>query len=105
MGLKGRALRTFPAALERKMGASLDSTLVPALRDRIAQPVLILHDASDKEVPLSDGQAIADALPDARLEKTEGLGHRRILKSQEVTRRAAEFLSDRHSSTSPTSGP
>lgn len=94
MGLKGRALERFPAELEKRMGVSLDATLVPALKDRIAQPVLIIHDTTDKEVPVSDGQAIADALQNARLERTEGLGHRRILKAQEVTKRAAEFLAE-----------
>ncbi|MFL1486304.1 alpha/beta hydrolase [Marinobacter sp. LN3S78] len=94
MGLKGRALDSFPAALQKKMGVSLGATSVPSLRDRIVQPVLIIHDISDKEVPVTDGQAIADALPNAQLEKTEGLGHRRILKAQEVTKRAAEFLAE-----------
>ncbi|MFL1407227.1 alpha/beta fold hydrolase [Marinobacter sp. M1N3S26] len=76
------------------MGVSLNETLVPALKNSITQPVLVIHDISDKEVPVSDGQTIADALPDARLEKTEGLGHRRILRAQEVTKRAAQFLSE-----------
>jgi hypothetical protein len=37
-------------------------------------------------------EAIVSAWPEARLIKTEGLGHRRILKDQKVIAEVADFI-------------
>ncbi|GGK86778.1 alpha/beta fold hydrolase [Mangrovihabitans endophyticus] len=47
--------------------------------DQITAPVLVVHDADDKEVAVRHGQRIAQAFPGAELIVTHGLGHRRIL--------------------------
>lgn len=57
-------------------------------------PVLVVHDRGDKEVPLADGQAVADSWPAAQLVETAGLGHRRILHDAAVIARAAAFIAD-----------
>ena len=63
-------------------------------------PALIIHDRDDADVPLKDGQAIAQAA-NAELVITEGLGHRRILRDKDVIRRTIDFIDryvpDRHS--------
>ncbi|MBC8067555.1 MAG: alpha/beta fold hydrolase [Deltaproteobacteria bacterium] len=55
-------------------------------------PVLVVHDRGDKEVPLADGQAVADSWPEASMVETTGLGHRRILHDAAVIARVAEFI-------------
>jgi pimeloyl-ACP methyl ester carboxylesterase len=57
-------------------------------------PLLVVHDRQDREVPLSDGEAIASAWPGARLVTTAGLGHKRILRDAEVVAQAVAFLSE-----------
>jgi pimeloyl-ACP methyl ester carboxylesterase len=54
--------------------------------------VLVFHDSRDARVPLREGAAIARAWPGARLVRTRGLGHHRILRDRGVIRRSVEFL-------------
>lgn len=55
-------------------------------------PVLVLHDRDDEEIPWEEGRHVAERLPDGRLESTEGLGHRRILRDPGVVQRTVEFV-------------
>jgi pimeloyl-ACP methyl ester carboxylesterase len=81
------------ARLERRLGIDLDDF---DLSRRVgAGPVLVIHDRYDREVPWSDGLAIAQAWPRASFLSTSGLGHRRILRDGTVTARAAAFVSER----------
>jgi len=54
--------------------------------------MLVFHDSRDARVPLRDGAAIARTWPGARLVRTQGLGHHRILRDRGVIRRSADFL-------------
>lgn len=60
---------------------------------RIDQPVLVIHGADDPVLPLANGQALAAAIPGARIEVLAGVGHElpaRILPLIEA--RIAGFL-------------
>lgn len=46
---------------------------------RLKLPTLLLHDSKDRAAPLAAAQALAAALPQARLQVSCGLGHRRLL--------------------------
>lgn len=81
------------ARLERRLGIDLEDF---DLSRRVgAGPLLVVHDRHDREVPWSDGLAIARAWPRASFLSTSGLGHRRILRDEAVTARAAAFVVDR----------
>jgi proline iminopeptidase len=72
-----RALRRncCPGGVARQalaVAASGDRT--PQLRS-IAAPTLVIHGAADPMVPLACGQDTAQAIPNARLEVIEGMGH------------------------------
>ena len=41
----------------------------------IAAPTLIIHGSEDRMLPVSNGEAIARAMPDARFERYDGVGH------------------------------
>jgi len=64
--------------------------VLPGLRAR----GLVIHDRDDDEVPLADGRAIAAGWPQARLEVTVGLGHRRVLRDEGVRAMVAAHLAD-----------
>jgi hypothetical protein len=57
-------------------------------------PLLVVHDENDREVPIASGELVASAWPGAVLERTRGLGHRRILRDRRVIERVAEFATN-----------
>lgn len=67
-----------------------DLTAQPVLREL---PLLVVHDASDREVPLAEGERVARA-HGAELHVTRGLGHLRILTDREVVDRVASFVTN-----------
>ncbi|WP_424520553.1 hypothetical protein [Rubrivirga sp.] len=52
--------------------------------------MLLVHDRSDREVPFEDGGRAGQAA--TAFWATDGLGHRRILRSDAVIARVVEFL-------------
>lgn len=60
-------------------GAPLEAYEPAWLAARLPQPTLLLHDHEDRAAPIVHAQALADALPRARLLASRGLGHRRLL--------------------------
>jgi pimeloyl-ACP methyl ester carboxylesterase len=79
--------------LARRLGIAVDD--VDLVRRVGSTPLLVIHDRHDREVPWSEGEAIARAWPGASLVSTSGLGHRRILRDGAVTARASAFVVDR----------
>jgi pimeloyl-ACP methyl ester carboxylesterase len=53
---------------------------------------LIIHDEDDREIPVGEGAAFARSWPGAELVVTSGLGHRRILRDEQVVARTVDFL-------------
>jgi len=56
------------------------------------QPLLVIHDSLDREVPLGEGRRHVRNWPRARLLETRGLGHRRVLDDPTVIQATAEFI-------------
>lgn len=65
--------------------------ILPALR----APALVIHDSDDREVPIAHGEHYAAHWPGARLLRTRGLGHRRILGDAAVVAAATAFAAAR----------
>ncbi|MDP1735331.1 MAG: alpha/beta fold hydrolase [Sulfuritalea sp.] len=57
------------------------------------QPLLVIHDANDREVALSEGLRHARNWPRGRLLQTSGLGHRRVLDERLVIEATVDFVS------------
>lgn len=89
----GHVMALMRARSERWLGASWDEFDIPLLARSQSAPLLVLHDRDDDEVAWSDGAAIAQAWPGARLVTTTGLGHRRILRDAQVVSQAVSFVS------------
>jgi len=81
----------FAGQLVGKRASELDAVNTPRA---IQVAMLIIHDQSDIEVPLSESERLLSRFKDAELYITQGLGHRRILKSKEVIEKVCEFLRD-----------
>lgn len=82
--------------IERLAGRPLSdfdpSTLAARTGDPLP-PTLIVHDRRDKEVPYAEGERLDAAWPNATLITTDGLGHQRILRDDDVIKQAVAFLS------------
>ena len=63
--------------------------------DELAQlrlPALFVHDSGDTDVPFEQTLRLSARIPGARLIKTYGLGHYRILRDHAVVRAIADFV-------------
>jgi pimeloyl-ACP methyl ester carboxylesterase len=92
LGLPPAWVPEFSLRFARRGGFTWDQLEVPAVAPGLKAALRVFHDAEDREVPIAEGEAIVAAWPGAELHRTEGLGHRRILKSPEVQAKAVSFL-------------
>jgi pimeloyl-ACP methyl ester carboxylesterase len=58
----------------------------------IRVPTLLVHDADDAIVPVTEAYALGNALPNARVQETKGLGHERILRDETTVKTVLSFL-------------
>lgn len=56
------------------------------------RPLLAVYDKGDPRVRHTDADALAEIWPGARLVKTEGYGHNRILRAEETLQSVREFI-------------
>jgi pimeloyl-ACP methyl ester carboxylesterase len=84
LGLSDRAKAVFDAQLEVIVGQSAGELGSSELAATLRHPALIIHSRDDREIPFSDAEAIARAWPHGHLLAVDGLGHRRILRSESV---------------------
>lgn len=88
-GFGPRTVEQMIIRIERLAGRSLSDfdprTMITG------RPTLIIHDRQDKESPYADGVSLAESWPNAELITTDGLGHQRILRDDEVIRNAVDF--------------
>ena len=95
LGLSPRVRALMQTRVEHRVGLPWTAFDVTRLAPALTVPVLVVHDRGDAEVPWQHGVAIARAWPGATMLATEGLGHRRILRSPEVLRAAVDFVAAR----------
>ena len=76
--------------IEHRFGIPWDQFEVGARTGN--QPMLVIHDRKDKEIPFGEGLRYAEVWPGARMLETCGLGHRRILSDPTVIGTAVEFI-------------
>lgn len=78
--------------IERRFQMKFEDLYIPSLVTRFAIPAMIIHDREDLDIPFSEGEAIAQAWPGARLVEAEGVGHHAIMRDEEIAARIADFL-------------
>ena len=94
LGLSEERAEGMLLAVQRLVGVHLDSLDVRRIAGWIRQPALLFHDVADREVPIAQGRAIAEAWPGARFVPLERLGHTRPLADTEVLRATVAFLKE-----------
>ena len=95
IGVSNRVCARAQRKVETLAGRPMSELRADTIAPRMRTALLIVHDEDDKQVPIRSGQRIAEAWPDARFVRTEGLGHRRILESAYVAGLAASFIDER----------
>lgn len=83
-----RMQQNFEAQYGKRWRILQDPKLVHVMQ----QPLLVIHDADDREVPSREGETLAAHWPGAVYQQTQGLGHNRILHHPRVVREAVEFV-------------
>jgi hypothetical protein len=53
---------------------------------------LIIHDENDKEISIQNSKLIKSNIKNIQTYFTKGLGHRRILRDESVTKKILDFL-------------
>lgn len=94
-GMPERVREAMQAAIEERFGVRWSQLDVAKLAPRLAAPALVIHDREDRAVPWTEAARFAGLWPQARLLLTRGLGHRRILEDERVTRAATDFIAGR----------
>jgi pimeloyl-ACP methyl ester carboxylesterase len=90
LGLSPAQTAELAAELLRR-GVDVDALDSPRAAHGLRQPVLLLHSADDRVVPIRTSMELAAAWPGAQLRRLDGLGHRRILAAPEVVEAALAF--------------
>jgi len=78
--------------LAARTGVTIEALHVDRHAPQRTQPALIIHDVSDRDVPVEEGELYARLWPGAILLKTRRLGHRRIVDDAGVMATAIAFL-------------
>jgi len=92
VGVSDEVWRRLLRAAERWLGVSFDGIAPFDLAPRMTTPLLVLHDANDREMACDEGAELVSRWPGAELRRTEGLGHLRILRDERCVAAAVRFL-------------
>jgi pimeloyl-ACP methyl ester carboxylesterase len=92
MGLPDEQRDGMLRLIEARLGQPLSTLDVRRLAPKLRAALLVMHDPEDSEVPWAHGLGIAEAWPDARLERLTGLGHRRLLRDAQVITQTVAFV-------------
>jgi pimeloyl-ACP methyl ester carboxylesterase len=93
VGLDESDRATLEERLADHTGVGVDALRLQNLvGDRTNHTALVIHDRDDREVDFEHGQRLAQLWPSAQLHETTGLGHRKILRDEDVLRLATNVL-------------
>ena len=95
LGIPEKVRRAMQERLERRIGRPWTDFELPGAVAGARSRALVIHDAHDGEVPFSAGLGVARSWPAAAFLRTDGLGHRAILRDAQVVRDALDFLQRR----------
>lgn len=79
--------------VEAREGVLMRQFEPAAVGPRVRQATLIVHDRDDRINRFTDAEAFRNAIAGARLLETQGLGHTRLLRGEQVLQAVASHLS------------
>lgn len=92
IGLRGKVLSSFMQQTEQEVQLTYSQIDMAARVHSVDKPILIVHDEHDLEVPFLQGRRYVGQLIDGEFFATQNLGHRRIMKSELVLQKVADFI-------------
>lgn len=92
VGLSKRGAAAFIASVENHVGRPAADFDVYRIAEKVRLPLLLIHDQTDRQVPVAEAARAAHALPGAELMVTRGLGHNRLLADSAVVEAVASFV-------------
>lgn len=92
LGLDDDTIRGMQQRIEERFARRWSDYSLEESARSMSTPLLVVHDKDDRDTYHSEGAALAEAWPGARLMTTEGLGHRRILRDAMVIEEVAKFV-------------
>ena len=95
IGIPERIREAMQWRFEQRYGVKWNDFEMPHAVNTLNAAALVIHDADDRDVTPESGLIVARSWPDARLVRTRGLGHRRILKDRAVVQDTLDFMLDR----------
>jgi|TARA_B110000977_G_scaffold28791_1_gene37154 pimeloyl-ACP methyl ester carboxylesterase len=90
--LKEKSAKKIQSGLEKKWVIHLDDFSSSTVAKKIKIPVLVVHDKTDGDVPVSCAYKIRQNLEKGSLFITNGLGHTKILRNNEVVHKSIKFI-------------
>ena len=90
--LKEKSAKKIQSGLEKKWVIHLDDFSSSTVAKKIKIPVLVVHDIIDGDVPVSCAYKIRQNLEKGSLFITNGLGHTKILRNNEVVHKSIKFI-------------
>jgi pimeloyl-ACP methyl ester carboxylesterase len=92
LGLGDEVVNLTRLRLEEKFEIAWDTLRAETLAPRMTTPLLVIHDEGDREVHIENARKLAATWPSATLVTTRGLGHRRVLRDDDVIDKAVSFV-------------
>ena len=90
--LKEKSAKKIQSGLEKKWVIHLDDFSSSTVAKKIKIPVLVVHDKTDGDVPVSCAYKIRQNLEKGSLLITNGLGHTKILRNNEIVHKSIKFI-------------
>ena len=91
-GLSEDTRERLQQRVEAREGILMRQFEPAAVGPRVAVPTLIVHDREDRINRFADAEAYRDAIAGARLMATDGLGHTRLLRDEQVVNAVVAHL-------------
>jgi len=92
VGLNNKATDVLHTKVHELSGRVTKDFDTSAQLQGATEQLLLIHAPDDKEVPFSESESIARHNPVAVLKPVDGLGHRRIIASDDVVHDAVSFI-------------
>ena len=90
--LKEKSAKKIQLGLEKKWMIHIDDFSSSSVAKKIKIPVLVVHDIIDGDVPVSCAYRIRQNLEKGSLFITNGLGHTKILRNNEVINKSIKYI-------------
>ena len=90
--LKETSAQLIQSRLEKKWNLKVNDSSSSTVARKINIPVLVVHDVTDGDVPVRCAYEIRKNLKRGSLLITNGLGHTKILRNEEVIKKSINFI-------------